>query len=135
MVVLSTIAKDAACNSIVDLLDNGSTNPNATIELRTGEQPSSILGSATGTLLGTAQLSLPAFGDSSDGSATSNDISDIEIVAAGTPTWCRFYDRDENAIFDASVGLDGSGADIQLDNVNFVLGGSARITSVVFKMS
>jgi hypothetical protein len=62
---ISTAARDAACDAIVDLIDSGGTG---TIQIRDGAQPASPNDVASGTLLATLTFSATAFGASSSGS-------------------------------------------------------------------
>lgn len=124
---LSTAARNAACNAIVDLLDAGAGA--ATIGIRTGSQPTNVGDADTGTLLGTLTFSDPAFGNATTGVATASAItSDTNADASGTAAHARFKDSDSNIIFDCTCGL-GTG-DINFDNNVIVAGGTIAITSM-----
>ena len=70
---ISTAARDAACNAIVDLVDAGAGA--GTIKVYTGAAPTNPGDAASGTLLGTLTCSDPAFGASSTGTATASAIT------------------------------------------------------------
>lgn len=128
---INTQARNDAGDAIVDLLDAGSTNPNAVIEFRTGAKPASPQAVATGTLLATNNFSNPAFGNFSNGQALANPIADdTDVDATGVCGWFRIYDRDNGAVIDGDVTVTGGGGDIEFDNVDFIKGGTVTITSL-----
>lgn len=122
---LSTSARNAACDGIVDLLDVGGAGQ---IRIRTGSQPTNVGDADTGTLLGTCPLSATAFGASSSGTATANTItSDSSADASGTAGHFRMYSGGGTCIADGTCGL-GTG-DLSFDNNVIVAGGVIAITS------
>lgn len=95
----------AACDAIVDSLDEGSTA--ATIRGRTGSQPVDPEATETGTLLFTLTCSDPAFNAAADatpgGQAAADTITDDSSAdATGTLGYCR-------------AGATGTGADDHID--------------------
>jgi hypothetical protein len=134
-VSISTQARNDAGDSIVDLLDAGSANPNGYLEIRTGSKPASPQVAATGTLLATLNLSNPAFANFTNGQAFANTIADdTDIDDTGTAGWFRMYDRDGTAVIDGEVTETGSGGDIEFDATLFVKGGTVSITSLLAVM-
>jgi hypothetical protein len=128
---INTQARNDAGDAIVDLLDAGTTNPNAVIEFRTGAKPASPQAVATGTLLATNNFSNPAFGNFSNGQSLANPIADdTDVDATGICGWFRIYDRDNGAVIDGDVTVTGGGGDIEFDNVDFIKGGTVTITSL-----
>ncbi len=126
--VISTAARNAACDAIVDLIDAGAGA--GTLKIYDGAQPANP-GTAitTQNLLATLTFSDPAFGAAASGVATASAItSDTDVDATGTAAWFRIADSDGNAIVDGTVGT--SGSDINLDVVAFLLGGTAAISSL-----
>jgi len=122
---LSTAARNAACDAIVDLLDVGGTG---TIRIRTSTQPTNVGDADTGTLLGTLTFSATAFGSASTGTATAAAItSDSSADASGTAGHFRFYTGGAAINSDGTCGQ-GSG-DLSFDNSTIVLGGVIAITS------
>lgn len=125
---ISTVARTAAADAIVDQLDAGPAA--GYIEIRTGAQPATANTAATGTLLATLTLSDPAFGAAVSGVATASAItSDAAADATGTAGWFRAYTSAAGAVIDGSVTATGGGGDLQLNSVSIVLGGTVSITS------
>jgi hypothetical protein len=132
---ISTQARNDAGDAIVDLIDQGSLNPNGYIEVRDGTKPTTPQDGATGTLLCTLNHSLPAFGNFSNGISLANPIADdTSVDATGVASWFRIYDRDGNAVIDGDITETGGGGDIEFDNVNFIVGGVVAITSLTATM-
>lgn len=95
-IVLSTAARNAACNAIVDLLDAGSGA--ATITIRD---------SGT-TTLAELTMSDPAFGASDTGTATAAAITpDASANASGTPYDALFKDSDATTVLTIGCGVSG----------------------------
>lgn len=128
---LATSARNAAVNAVVALLDAG-TGP-GTLQIRTGSKPATPDTAATGTLLGTLTFSDPAFGAASSGVATAGTItSDTIADASGTAGYFRALDSTGAAVFDGTIGLAASGADLIMDSVTIVAGGVIAITSFTY---
>lgn len=124
---ISTAARSAACDAIVDLLDAGASA--ATLAIRTGSPPTNVSDADSGTLLATLTFSDPAFGAASSGVATADTItSDTNVDASGTAGHFRAKDSDSNTILQGTVGT--SGADLNFNTVSFVAGGTAAISSL-----
>jgi len=129
---ISTAARNAAANGVVDLLDGGAGA--GYIEVRDGTQPANPGTAATGTLLATLPLSDPAFGDAATGVATANAItSDTTADNSGTATWFRAYDSNAVAVIDGSAGDVGT-EDLVLDNAAIVAGGTVAVSSWTITM-
>ncbi|GIH91945.1 hypothetical protein ACFFMN_33935 [Planobispora siamensis] len=125
---LSTAARNAACDAIVDLLDAGAGA--ATIEVRTGSQPASAEDAASGTLLCTFTLADPAFGGSATGTATmAGAPRSTTGAAAGTAGYFRAKDSSGNTVMDGSVSATGGGGDLQLNTTTISVGVNVQITS------
>lgn len=130
MATISTAARNAACNAVVDLIDAGSAA--GYLQIRTGSSPG-IGSAATGTLLATLTFSDPAFGNAATGVATASAItSDTSADADGTAGYARVFDSDNVAIMDLTVGT--SGADLNLDSTSIVTGGTVSVTSMTVTM-
>lgn len=122
---LSTAARDAATNAIVDLIDSGGAG---TIRIRTSTQPTNVGDADSGTLLGTLTFSATAFGASSTGVATAAAItSDTNADASGTATQFRIYNGSAAIHSDGTCGT--SGAELNFDNNVIVAGGTIAISS------
>lgn len=122
---ISTPARNAAVDGVVDLLDAGGAG---SLKIFTGTIPATPAAADTGTLLATLPLSATAFGAASSGTATAATItSDTSIDATGTAGYWRMYSGAGTCILQGSVGV--SGADLNLDSLSFVAGGTVSITS------
>ncbi len=127
-----------ANDAIVDLLDVGTTNPNARILLYTGSKPAGPdAGIGGATLLATLNMSNPAFGASSDQApnarATASAIADdVAADATGTCTWFRVTDRANLPVIDGDVTATSGGGDLELNTVAIVSGALVSITAFTF---
>lgn len=129
-VYLADATVQARGNATVDRIDGGAGA--GTIQIRSGTRPVNGDAAATGTLLATLTFSDPAFGDTSTaGVATANSITqDSSADNTGTATWARILDSNSAPVMDGTVGT--SGADINLDSVSIVAGGTVSITSMTW---
>lgn len=119
MPTISTAARNAMCNAIVDLIDAGS-----------GAGKLKIGTSGMAQTLVTFTLNDPAFGDATTGVATL-DVSPAissEIATTGTAAAATLTDSDDTVIMTLTVGE--SASDINFDDTAFVDGGTASITSL-----
>lgn len=130
-VYLATAARNAMCDAFVDRFDAGAGA--GYLEIRSGTRPANANTAVTGTLLATLTMSDPAFGAASNGVATASSITgDSSADATGTASWARGYDSTGATVGDFSVGT--SGADINLNSVSIVAGGTVDITSFTVTM-
>jgi hypothetical protein len=121
---ISTAARNAMCDALVDLIDGGAGA--GTIQIRTAS-------GGGGTLLATLTFSDPAFGAASSGVATASAITDDSSAdATGTAGYCVILDSDSNSIFEGTVGT--SGADINFNTVAFTSGDTVSISSMTITM-
>jgi len=118
-VTLTTAARNAACNAIVDLVDAGAGA--GTLAL--------YLANAT-TEVATLTFSDPAFGNAATGVATASAItSDTSATGnASAATVAKFLDSDATEVLRCSVGT--SGADINLSNNVIATGETVAITAL-----
>jgi hypothetical protein len=104
--------KLAALNGALDELDVGSADPNGDMQL---------LDAAGPTELAQPQLSNPAFAaaamNGANPEADANPIADDTDVTEGDIATMKLRDRDNVAMYEGSVGLPGSGANIIMDDV------------------
>jgi hypothetical protein len=124
---LSTNARNAAIDAIVDLVDAGGAA--GTIAIRTGAQPTNVGDADTGTLLGTLTFTYPsAFGAASSGTAAAAGItSDTNADNSGTAGHFRIKNSAAAIHSDGTCGQ-GSG-DLSFDNNVIVAGGTIAISS------
>tara|TARA_R110000823_G_scaffold2164_10_gene8950 strand:+ start:99 stop:464 length:366 start_codon:yes stop_codon:yes gene_type:complete len=112
-VILETVARNAACDAVVDLLDGG------TIEFQTS-------GSVE---VATLTLGTPAFGAASVGTATANAIGSDTSATGGTITKAVFRTSAPATLFTVSVTATGGGGDIELSSVAIGSGDTVSISS------
>lgn len=134
-------SKARAATALDDILD-GVNNSGIAGTLRIyGGTPPSTLAASPGTVLATCTLVdgfFNAFG-SADSSATPiNAIGyvsggkfaeDTSADASGTATYFRIYDWNNVAVYQGTVGVSGSGADLILSTTTIVATGLVTITS------
>ena len=124
---LSQLCRSAACDAIVDKIDEGAGA--GTLGIRTGAAPTNTTDADSGTLLATLTFSDPAFGSASNGVATASAItSDTNVDNTGTAAHFRIYDSDAEVHMQGTVST--SGADINFNTVSFIAGGTAAISSL-----
>lgn len=101
---VSTAARNAMLNAVTWLIDAGGAP--GTVELRSGTQPLGPGEPATGVVLTTWTLQLPAFGGPTDGVSTLATSGGLTSTAAasGSATWARVYDSTGVAVMDGDVG-------------------------------
>jgi hypothetical protein len=108
MSTISTPARNAACNAVVDLVDAGSGAGNLIIRAST-------------TTLVSFTLDDPAFGNAATGVATAAGFPKTSAASAtGTADNYQIRDSDNNVIISGTVGT--SGTDIVLDSVSITSG-------------
>lgn len=127
---LSTAARNAAANAIVDLIDAGAGA--GFIDIYDGVMPATPQDAVTTqTKLARLTWSDPAFGNASVGTATASSITeDSAADATGTATWARVLDSSGAVVFDCDVGT--TGASINLNTVSIVVSGAVRLSSCTF---
>lgn len=131
---ISTAARNAACDAVVDLVDGG-TGPGV-IRVYTGSQPATPATSPSGTLLAEFTLSDPAFGGAANGVAALDvtpALTDTGITD-GTAGWFRILDSTEAAgtglgIIDGTVTATGGGGQLELNTTTISTGVNVEITS------
>ena len=125
-VTLETIARNAACNAVVDLCDGG-TGAGA-LEFKTSGGTST---KGNGQVCDMA-FNNPAFGAAATGVATMATGTAVEDTNAdgGTTTKAYWYDGDDAPILTCSVGT--SGEDINLTSVIIAATETVTITSMTY---
>lgn len=122
MTTLATAARNAACDAVVDLVDAGAGAGNL------------VLKSAGGAVLCTIALAATAFGAAVAGVAdlAGTPLSALGTAAAGAGTdaaTCELQDGDGTVVVTGTVGITGSGADLELDNVSVAEGVAVNVTA------
>lgn len=114
-VTLSTAARNAACDAVVDLVDGGAAAGKVRIR-------------ASSTTLVDITLSDPAFGAASSGVATAAGLPLSGTAgAAGTADNFQVLDSDNNVIWSGTAGT--SGTDMILDNTSIANGQTVNLTA------
>ena len=133
---ISNAAAIAACDAIVDKVDDGAGA--GTLVIYDGTRPADPDTAVTSqNVLAELTFSDPAFGAAADdapgGKATASSITaDSSADATGTATWFRVFDSDDNALWDGDVGT--SGSDLNLSSTSITSGDTVSITSLTFEM-
>lgn len=123
-ITITNAARTAACDAIVDLVDVGASAPSIMIVITEDDYSGSSL-LATIDLDGTA-----AFGAASNGVATLDTtpvLEDTNAALTGTAGFFQMVDGNGLQVMKGTVGT--SGADINLDSLSIVAGGTVQITS------
>lgn len=120
-VTLTTKARNAACNAIVDLVDEGAAAGTVLFE------------TSGGTDLCECVMSDPGFGAAATGVATASAIAQGTVAGSANPSTIAralFRDSDDEEMFRCDVGL--SGSDINLTAVAVNDGDTIEITALTF---
>lgn len=119
-VTLTTAARNAAADAVVDLLDGGSGDSTGDIAFST---------SAPATLC-INNLAATAFGSASSGVATAGTIAQGTVTTAGTIALALFRNKSNTEIFRCAVGT--SGSDINLSSVAVSVSDTIDVTSLTY---
>jgi hypothetical protein len=123
-VTLTTTARNAACDALVDLLDTGSGDAEGDLTFAT---------SGAALNLCTCAFSNPAFGASATGVATANAIGQGVVAGSSNPSTIAvalFRNRANTEMWRCAVGI--SGSDINLEAVAVNNGDTIDITDLTF---
>lgn len=130
---ISTAARNAMCNALVDLIDAGAGA--GSVFIRTGAPPTNVADADSGTLLATNPMSDPAFGNAATGVATAAAITnDSSAAASGDAGHFRVKDSDANTIFQGTAGEAADTPDMVFDEKSIVLGGVVAITAMTVEV-
>lgn len=112
-VVLTTTARNAAADAVVDLLDGGS-----------------IVFQTSGAVeVATLTLGTPAFGASATGTATANAITSDTSATGGTISQATFRTSADADLFTVSVTATSGGGDIELSSLTIGAGDTVSMSS------
>lgn len=125
-IVLETIARNAACDAIVDLIDNGGAG---TLEFKSAD--SSVPGTSE---VATVTFGVTAFGAASTGVATANSTTDDTSAAGGTVAYFTIFSGAAAPIFRGTVTATGGGGDITMSTVTVGATDTVSITSLTATM-
>jgi hypothetical protein len=130
---ISTAARNAACDGIVDLIDGGASA--GTLTIYTGSPPTNVSDADSGTTLAVLTFSDPAFGAAATGTATASAItSDSSANASGDAGYFRVKDSNSNVIFQGTCGEAADTPDMVFDEKSIVIGGVVACTSFTATM-
>jgi hypothetical protein len=122
MPTLSTAARDAACNGIVDLIDGGTGAGNFLLTDTDG---------GGGSTLAEITLNATAFGASSTGTATLDVSGGLSASASGTGTAAGFALRTGTADTVVVSGSVGTGSeDVTIDNTSVTNGQTVNLNAI-----
>lgn len=124
-ITLTTNTRNVATNSIVDLIDTGTVNPTGSINIYT---------TGLNLLLVTLNFSNPAYGNSLNGVATGNPVTNGVALASGTASIFTVVNRNGVEIFRGTVSATGGGGDIELSSVSIATSQIISINSTTFTM-
>ncbi len=129
---ISTAARNAACDAVVDLVDAGTPPGLLKIYQNGGANPADVNAALGGaTLLGTLTMSTTAFGSASTGVATAAAItSDTSADATGTAHFFRITNAAGTAIIQGEIGT--SGSDLNLSSTSITSGGTIAVSSLTY---
>jgi len=124
---LSSAAVTAACQAIVDLINN---TGGRVLDIRTGPKPGSPVNPDTGVLLARVDLGESAFLPASNGESSGNTPFQTTILSTGTAGHFRIKSSSvsASAIIQGDVGLEDTS--IVFDNLEFVEGGAMIINDI-----
>lgn len=126
---ISTAARNAAADAVVDLIDAG--DGAGSLRIYDGTRPvGPDTAVTTQTLLAEFTLNSPAFQAASNGTATL-DVEGLTTTgeAGGVASWFRLVDSDGNGVIDGSVSTTGGGGDLTLNTTTISIGLTVEITS------
>ena len=104
---LETVARDAACNAIVDLIDGGTGDAQGDLVILTSGD----------AVLATINLAATAFGASSAGVATLENVAENTASGDGTAAKCKFQDLANASIITGDVSVTGGAGNIKLSSI------------------
>ena len=117
-ITLTTAARNAAANAVVDLLDAGAGAANLFI-MTSGDVE-----------VATLTFSDPAFGNAATGVATASSIASDTSATGGTAALFKAVDSDDTEVFRGTVST--SGADLNLSSTTIGAGDTVAVSSFTY---
>lgn len=121
-VTITTAARNAASNSVVDLVDAGAGAGKIVFETSGSVEVSTLV------------MSDPAFGNAATGVATAGSISDDTNATGGTTSQFSMQDSNSLEILTGSVTVTSGGGDIELSSVIIGAGDTVSISALTVTM-
>jgi len=123
----SVAAKNARAQALASAIDAGASS--GSLAIYTGSAPANVGAITDQALLVTLILPEPCSVGVASGILTLASIPEQMVQATGQAAWARLLDGDGNPLADMTVGVTGSGADIELPTVDLIQGSYVRITA------
>ena len=123
-VTKSTAARNAACNAVVDLIDDGTNISYGTLDVLTSDS----------TVISTLRCSYPAFYNAVDGTATAYQIYDNTAFIDGTASSFGFYDRNRTFVWGGDITGPGGGGTLELNSVSIPADSTVSVTEAKYKV-
>ena len=120
--IKSILAQNAACNAVTRLIDLGSIYPTGQLNIY----------DFTNIPLVQLNLSMPAFSDSTDGTAVSNFIADATAIYDGTATSFGIFNRDASTVWTGTVSDFSGNGDLRLNSLYIIKDSTVTITEMIY---
>lgn len=125
--IYSVAVRNARAQALTNLIDASSAAGSITIY--SGVAPTGVGAITDQVALITIPLQKPCYSSITSGVITLSAITEQMVMTTGQAGWARITNGDGVAIADMSVGVNGSGADIELPTVDLIQGAYIRITA------
>ncbi len=119
--------RNARAQALTNLIDASATAGSITIY--TGTAPDGVGAITNQIALIVIPLSKPCVASITNGVINLAAITEQMVTVTGKAGWARIKNGDGVAIADLTIGLNGSGADIELPTLDLIQGAYIRITA------
>nr|WP_321238699.1 hypothetical protein [uncultured Tolumonas sp.] len=123
----SVDVKNARAQATANKIDAGASVGSLTIY--SGVLPGTLGNVTTQTAILTLPLQKPCAAHIENGVTTLAAIAEQMVMVTGTAAWALIKNGDGVPVVDLLVGVNGSGADIELPTVDLIQGSYVRITA------
>lgn len=123
----SVDVKNARAQATANKIDAGTGTGSLTIY--SGELPVTLGNVTTQTAIVTLPLQKPCAAIIENGVTTLAAIAEQMVMVTGTATWALIKNGDGTPVVDLLVGVNGSGADIELPTTDLIQGAFIRVTA------
>jgi hypothetical protein len=120
--IKSIAAQNAACNTIVRMVDNGTLFPTGCVDIY----------NADSTFITSLSFSYPAFRDATDGTAVSNMIMDATAVRDGTMALFSIMSRDRTSVWSGTISNQIGSGDMRLNTVSIYRDSTVSLASAYY---